>query len=229
MLLERHVLPFIKGYCLWKYGKSGIYKWSTTKIQFTFCLVPYLALRSLYSVGWWREHRPWCQTNPVFNSLSPSLSIRCHAPALNISEIPSLLFTGTTTALVYVFIIFLWNYFLVPLKWFLPWYTPWIDTPIVCSKWNNLSKAVWLKRPQKNEQFSGHDEVRSSCQNGNQLYHYACYLVQLTFFLIASHSLWKKWSVDVHPDLSLLHHHRSPLGIDGSQKAQVPSTMRKPL
>lgn len=87
------------------------------------------------------------------------------------------------TVLVNVFIIFLWNCFLVPFKWFLPWiYALDIHTHHP-QKWQDLSKVKRLKVcPQINEQFPGRDKVRNSRLNGNQLYHYTCYLIQLTFF-----------------------------------------------
>lgn len=88
-----------------------------------------------------------------------------------------------TTVLVNVFIIFLWNCFLMPFKWLLPWiYALDIHTHHP-QKWHDLSKVKRLKVcPQINEEFPGRDKVRNSHLNANQLYHYTCYLIQLTFF-----------------------------------------------
>lgn len=53
--------------------------------------------------------------------------------------------------------------------------------------------------PQTREQFSGHDEIRSLCQNEYQSHHWSCYLVQLTFcfhsktFSMKAAECWYTW------------------------------------
>lgn len=106
----------------------------------------------------------------------------------------------------------------MPLKWsrpgyMMPSYPSSTASRIICPKQFRSKCALrWINS------FWRCDKRRSSCQNGNQLYHYACYLIQVTFFFKAL----KKQTVDVHPDTSFLHGHRSPLLIPLISKSPGP-------
>lgn len=102
-----------------------------------------------------------------FHSFSPSLSTQRPAPVLTISEIHSHMRIDNTTALVQVFILFL----------IFPSALPSLNTHhsnpsspisrIICLKQSHLKTGS-----QKSDQVSGHDKIRSSCQNVNQLHHW---------------------------------------------------------
>ena len=101
-----------------------------------------------------------------FHSFSPSLSTQHPAPVLNILEIHSRMCIDNTTALVQAFIFFI----------IFPSALPSLNTHhsnpsctisrIICLKESHLKSGS-----QKTDQVSGHDKIRSSCQNVNQLQH----------------------------------------------------------